>query len=155
MNVAEAVPTDSPHQPAAQQPEPGLGERGEGRESGGEEVQRWQEWESPGDQWPGRRTKPQLGQLTLEEATTRAEAAPPQNLCSRSQCCQRQAKLLGRPVPCSAASWGREFWGLECSGKFPLAKPKPKTQWLSALQASCTENPNFKATKVLPLLSCS
>ena len=64
--------------PPPRRPEPGWGEGGEEREGrGGEGVRGQREWESPGAQWPSCKTKPQPGQLTLAEATTRARGRRP------------------------------------------------------------------------------
>lgn len=41
---------------------------------------------------------------------------------------------------------GTRCRGLDYSGKFLLAKPRPTTQGLSAIQGSCTKNSGFKAT---------
>lgn len=122
------VQTESP----ANLPGPGsLSWEGEGRAGGGgawaaEVGGSW-------DQWPSCSTKPQPQQRPLAEATTGTKR-PGQLLLPSTSLLGPVLLVSGQaartPVPGSAAPWDTGCCGLEGSGKFPLANPKPTTQGL-------------------------
>lgn len=134
VNAAKAGPNREPRQPArAWQPEPELGLRGRGkagqRRGGAWDAEVGGVW----DHWPSCSTKPQPRQRPLAEATTGTER-PGQLLLPSTSLLGPVLLVSGQaartPVPGSAAPWDTGCCGLECSGKFPLAKPKPTTQGL-------------------------
>lgn len=151
VNVAQAGPNRAPRQPAgARRPEPGPGRRGGGGAA---------KWESLGTSGPAANQTTAPAQLTPAGAPTGTEGPGwlfPHGTCTLGVSAASSGPgCLVRLLP-AQLHLGTGSWGLECSGKFPLAKPQPTMQWLSAIQGSCTKDSDFKATGApLPLPSRS